>query len=607
MTLLRPLALLGAALALTLPVSAQTPPKKVLRVTFRVAETSFDPLRVDDLYSRTVTGHIFESPYTYDPLANPPQMVPLTADGMPEVSSDYRVWTIHIKPGIYFTDDPAFGGKKRELVAQDYVYTYERAVDPATRSPEASQVVDQHILGLNERREQALKTGKFDYDAPVEGLKALDRYTVQFRLKDPRPGFAVMNLAATDILGAEAREVVEHYGNEVDAHPVGTGPFVLKQWRRASEIVLERNPAYRVRTYDAHPAADDAEGQAILARLKGRRIPMIDEVRVSIIEEGQPRWLSFLNGQSDTIGAVTSPVPDEFVSEAVPGGKVAPSLAKKGIQAFRSLDAGVDYAVFNMENPLVGGYTADKVALRRAISLAFDTDRYIRLVRRGQAVPAQSHALPHTSSYDPKFKSEMSAFSPARAKALLDLYGYVDRNGDGWREMPDGTPLVLHMASQSDSQSRRIDEEWDHDMRAVGLRMVFDIAQWPENLKRCKTGDFMMWWLGSSAADPDGFDGMQSFYSGQKGEQNLARVSLPALDKLYDQIGAIADGPEREKLFFEAKKLATAYMPYKDLDHRLDTDLVYPWVIGYRRPQVWVDWWEYVDIDPVMQAKALQR
>jgi ABC-type transport system substrate-binding protein len=607
MKLLRSLALAGVTLALALNATAQAPAKKILRVTFREPETSFDPLRVDDLYSRTITGHIFESPYTYDPLANPPMMVPLTAEGMPEVSPDYRVWTIHIKPGIYFTDDPVFGGKKRELVAQDYVYTYKRAVDPATRSPTGSQVIDQHILGLNELRDAALKTGKFDYDKPIEGLRALDRYTLQFKLAEPRPGFGVMNLAATDLLGAEAREVVEHYGNEVDAHPVGTGPFVLKEWRRASEIVLERNPDYRLRTYDGHPAANDAEGQAILAKFKGRRIPMVDEVRVSIIEENQPRWLSFLNGQSDMIGTQVSPLPPEYVSVAVPGGKLAPNLAKQGIRDYRSLNADVGFIVFNMEDPLVGGYTPEKIALRRAFSLAYDQNREIRLVFRGQAIPAQSHALPHTSSFDPKFKSEMSEFSPSKAKALLDLYGYVDRNGDGWRDMPDGSPLVLHVASQADQQSRQINEEISHDLREVGVRTTFEIAQWPENLKRCKTGNFQIWWLAQSAADPDGFDGMQSFYSGQKGDQNLARFSLPEMDKLYNQIGAIADGPERDALFLQAKKIATAYMPYKDVMHRISTDLAYPWLLGYRRPQVWVDWWEYVDIDTALQAKTLRH
>jgi ABC-type transport system substrate-binding protein len=382
---------------------------------------------------------------------------------------------------------------------------------------------------------------------------------------------------------------------------------MLKEWRRASEIVLERNPDYRMRTYDAHPAANDAEGQAILAKFKGRRIPMVDEVRVAIIEENQPRWLSFLNGQSDMIGTQTSPLPPEYVNVAAPGGKLAPNLAKQGIRDYRSLNADVGFIVFNMEDSLVGGYTPEKVALRRAFSLAFDQKRLIRLVYRDQAIPAQSHALPHTSSYDPKFKSEMSEFSPSKAKALLDLYGYVDRNGDGWRDMPDGSPLLLHVASQADQQSRQVNEEISHDLRAVGVRTTFEIAQWPENLKRCKTGSFQIWWLAQSAADPDGFDGMQSFYSGQKGDQNLARFSLPAMDKLYNQIGAIADGPERDALFLEAKKIATAYMPYKDEMHRISTDLAYPWLLGYRRPQVSVDWWEYVDIDTAQQAKVLRH
>ncbi len=159
-------------------------------------------------------------------------------------------------------------------------------------------MLDIGFVGLTERREQALKERKpFDYDTPIEGLHALDRYRIQFTLRKPRPGFLDF-LAASDLFGAVAREVVEKYGDAIPGHPVGSGPFRLAEWRRSSRIVLERNPDYREVRYDAEPAADDAEGQALLQRFKGRRLPMIDRVEVSIIEESQPRWLSFLNGQT---------------------------------------------------------------------------------------------------------------------------------------------------------------------------------------------------------------------------------------------------------------------------------------------------------------------
>jgi ABC-type transport system substrate-binding protein len=606
MKLLRSAVLSSVLLTLAAGAGAQAAdaaPRKVLRVAMRDAETSFDPIKVDDLYSRTITAHIFESPYAYDPLARPVKIRPQTAVAMPEISDNYRVFTIHLKPGIYFADDPAFKGKKRELVAQDYIYSYERAIDPVNRSPLTSEVIEAGIVGLKELRDEAQKTGKFDYDKPVAGLKAIDRYTLRIQLEEPRPRFVEYLLAAPDIHGAVAREVVEFYGQDIDAHPVGTGPFKLKEWHRASRIVLERNPNFREMTYDAEPAPDDAEGQAILKRLKGKRIPMVDEVQITPIEENQPRWLSFLNGQTDMIGTIANPLPEEFVDRAVPGGKLANNLAKQGIQMSQSLNADVVFAVFNMDDRVVGGYTPEKIALRRAMGLAYDSERTIHLVYHDQGIPAQSYLVPNTSGYDPDFKSEMGDYSPERAKALLDLYGYVDRDGDGWRDMPDGSPLVIHMLTQGDQQSRAMDAEWSRNMRAIGIRTVFEVHQWPANLKLSKSGKFQVWRLGSSAASTDSHETLQRYYSKEAGQANLAWFRLPALDALYDKLGAMPDGPERAALFKESKRLQAVYMPYKPFLHRMSTDLIQPWLIGFRRPLFALEWYEYVDLDPELRAK----
>ena len=584
------MALLGVA-----PVQAQPAAKagqKVLRYVFPIAETGFDPARIVDLYSRIVTCHIFESLYTYDHLARPVKIRPAIAQGMPEHTEDFRTWTVKIRPGIFFADDPAFGGKPREVTAQDFVYALKRFADPANKSPVVASVLDQKYLGLAGLRERALKDKKpFDYDTEIEGIRALDRYTIQFRLEEPRPRFGD-GLAAHDLFGAVAREVVEKYGEAIPAHPVGTGPFRLVQWRRSSLIVLERNPNYRDVRYDAEPAPDDAEGQALLARFKGRRLPMIDRVEISIIEETQPRWLAFLNAQIDYVA-----VPGEFVNQAMPNGRVAPNLARQGIQGYRSLNPDSAFTYFNMEDPVVGGYTPDKVALRRAIGLAMDVEREIRVIRRGQAVPAQSIVVPHTSGYDPAFKTENGDHDPARAQALLDLHGYVDRNGDGWRERPDGQPLVLEVATQPDQTSRQFDELWKTNMARVGIRVNFSVGKWPEQLKAARAGKLMLWTLGSSAVSTDGQGSLARLFGPQAGSQNLARFKHPEFDRIYQRMQVIADGPEREQLFRQAKLIATAFMPYKTTVHRISNELVHPWLIGYRRPLFWNEWWHVVDID----------
>jgi ABC-type transport system substrate-binding protein len=396
-----------------------------------------------------------------------------------------------------------------------------------------------------------------------------------------------------------AREVVEAYGDKIPEHPVGTGPFRIVEWRRSSRIVLERNPGFREVLYDAEPAPDDAEGQEMLRRFKGRRLPMIDRVEISIIEETQPRWLSFLNKQQDVMYLL----PYEFVNIAAPGGKLAANLAREGARLYRTLASDVTMTYFNMEDPLIGGYTPEKVALRRAISLAVDVDQEIRLFWRGQAVPAQSSLMPNTVGYDPSFKSVNATYDLAQAKALLDLYGYVDRDGDGWREQPDGSPLVLDWATTPDQRARQRDELRRKDMSALGIRVNFKPAKWPENLKSARAGKLQIWSLGSSAAAPDGRPSFDRGATAHKGGQNLARFSNPNFDQLYRRIMVIPDGPEREQLFFEGKRILTAYAPYKYHVHRILTDLTWPWVSGFRRPPYWLCWWSYIDIDTERQAK----
>ena len=574
--------------------------EKVLRYAFQVAETGFDPAQMIDLYSRIVTAHIFDSLLTYDYLARPFKLVPLAAAAMPEVSEDFRTFTFRVRPGIFFADDPAFKGQRRELVAEDFVYGMKRIYDPKLKSPSQSTLENEGIIGLQELYDEALKTKKpFDYDRKVAGLQVLDRYTLRVRLRESRPRH-LYTWAARDILAATAREVVDAYGDRIMDHPVGTGPFRLGEWRRSSRIELVRNPTYREHLYDAEPNADDAEGQALLQRFKGRRLPMVDRVEIGIIEQSQPRWLSFINGEQDLLERV----PSEFIDQAIPGGKVAPNLAKRGIKAYRVASADVTLVVFNMEDPLVGGYTPEKVALRRAMVLGNDVDREIRIAWRGQAVPAQSIVPPLTEGYRADLRTEMGTYDLARARALLDMYGYLDRDGDGWREQPDGKPFVMELSTQSDQLSRSRDELWKKSMDALGLRMVLKTAQWPENLKSVRSGKFMLWRVGSSAATPDGHGALERAYGGSIGKGNLARFKLAEFDRLYERMKMLPSGAERQELFDRCAQLMTAYVPYRSAVHRILTDMSYPWVIGYRRPPFWLDWWQYVDVDTALQKKV---
>ena len=575
----------GAALA-------QAPAgRKVLRLPLTTAETSFDPVQTNsDLNTGTVLAHIFESPLAYDYLARPARLVLSTAAALPEVSADGKVFTVRLTPGIFFADDPAFKGKQRELTAADYVYSVKRFYDPKYNSSDLYLFESLKLPGLSELRQRAIKSRQpFDYDSQVEGIRALDRYTYRVTLGVPNPRF-IYQLADPVYCGAVAREVVERYGDAIGAHPVGTGAFVLKSWRRASRIVLARSPGYRGMRYEGTPA-DQPLAREIAAALAGKTLPLVDEVVLDVVEEDQPRWLSFLNGSYAWML-----VPGPYASIAAPRGELAPFLRRKGVRLQQSLRPDMGMTFFFMEHPLVGGYTPDKVALRRAIGLAFDGGAYIRHVLGGLAIAAQSTIAPFTSGYDPAYKSVMSDFDPARAKALLDLHGYLDVNGDGWREQPDGQPLVLKLATQSNQRSRTENELWRRCMSAVGLKIEFEVATWPDLLKRSRAGTLMMWGYAWSAGSPDGGFFLAIAYSPNASEANDPRFALPAFDKLYERQLVLPDGAEREAVMRQAKDTLVAYMPFKVHGHRIYLDLVQPGTRHYWRHPFMRDIWRFVDV-----------
>jgi oligopeptide transport system substrate-binding protein len=585
----RCVAALAAVLVLSAASSLAADPAKTLRVAFPVAETGFDPAPVGDIYSQYVNRAIFDALYKYDYLARPYKIVPNAAAGMPEISPDGKTWTIKIKPGIYFADDAAFKGKKRELIAADYVYSWKRVIDPKMRSNNI-QIFDAKLLGAEPVVAAAKATGKFDYDAPIEGLQAIDRYTI--RLKLNFPSYELMADLTTSPTAAVAREVIEAYGDEngwTMANPVGSGPYRLKEWRRGQKIVLEANPGFRG---VAFPESSTPEDRAVMAGMRGKKLPMIGRIEISVIEESNPRLLAFQNGELDYLT-----VPSDLVTKVLgPDNKLKPELAKQGIVLARGVQPAISYTYFNMEDPVVGGYGKEKVALRRAISMAYNVDEEIRVLRQGQGEPATQPIPPNVGGYDPKLTGRVK-YDVAGAKALLDRFGYVDRDGDGWRELPDGKPLKLMIGSDPSAISRQYDELWQRSLAAIGIRVEFVKQKWPDLLKMARYGQLQMWFLGNINTTPEGFGFMSLLYGPHSGFANLSRFNLPEFNRLYEQAQKLPDSPERTQLFRKMSELVNAYAPWNLNAYRYENVLVQPWVLGFKHTVF--DWhpWMYYDID----------
>src|SRR4029453_537315 len=213
----------------------------------------------------------------------------------------------------------------------------------------------------------------------------------------------------------------------------------------------------------------------------GKRLPLVDQVEVNIIEEANPRLLAFDAGQLDYL-----PVPYSLVDKVQDGGKLTPDYARKGVQSARVLESAFTYTYFQMDDPVVGGYTADKVALRRAIAMAYNVGDEIRVLRKGQAIPATQVIPPGLIGHDPGRRRLV--YDPAAAQALLDRFGYK-RGADGFRTRPDGAPLVLKLGSPPSSEDREFDELWKRSMDAVGIRIEFVKQKFQDLLKMSTAGN----------------------------------------------------------------------------------------------------------------------
>jgi oligopeptide transport system substrate-binding protein len=578
-----------AGLPLAAQAVAHPDPEKVLRYVFPAAESGFDPATSHDLYSSMIAHSIFESLYTFDYLARPAKLIPCTAEALPEISADGKTYTIRLKKGIYFADDPAFKGKPRELTMEDYVYSFKRLYNPKLSSPHG-WLFDGKVLGLDQFVANNKKNGKFDPDAKIAGFELLDRYTLRIHLTQTEFNLGMI-LAHTPTV-AVAREVIEKYQDaqaQAVANPVGTGPYRLTQWVRGSRMVLEFNPVFRGIVWD-FKAGSDPEDAQIVAKLKGKMMPQIGRIEVTVMLEDQQRLLSFQNGETDLF-QLEGPLAPRVLN----GSKLKPEMASKGYQLSRIIDPEISYYYLNMRDPVLGGYSKEKIALRRAILMSHNVEEELRIVWNGQAEALQFPIPPGVVGYDPNYKSLLQ-HDPAAANMLLDKFGYK-KDAEGWRTLPDGKPLLIKYTARNDSLGQQQSEMWKKSYDSIGIRMVGDKRPFPDILKaekQCQLATRTNPWI---ADYPDGDNFMLLFYGPNIHQNNNGCFQLDAFDRLYEQSQKIPDGPERDALYHKMARLMEVNGSSRMGYARYRNMLAQPTVIGFKKHPVLHYEWMYIDIE----------
>ena len=532
----------------------------ILNQRLRAKVQTLDPADVGDTTSDGVCKEFYENLYTYHYLKHPLELVPQLAAAMPQISEDGLIYHIPIRQDVFFHDDSCFpGGKGRPLKAQDFVYAWKRIANVKTRSKNW-WIFDGKIVGLDDFRAYTQTTSKdsIDYQRPVEGLYAADDFTITVKLTRPWPQFVfwLAHLPTAPM----AKEAVDHYGEDIVKHPVGTGAFQLKQWHRGIYIEAVRNPTFRSDFYPSEGGPGDAEAGLLVDA--GKRLPFADRVIWRVVTEDQPRWLLLMRGEIDL-----NTIPKDNFGQAVSMGReLTEEMKQRGMKLQLFDEPSTFWLGMNMTDPVLG----KNKPLRYAISHAIDREYYIDLLWNGRCHPAYGFIPPPMKAYDPSIKEiSHSVYDIEKAKACLKEA----------EELNGGKIPKLKLAFGGvDNFYRQSGQFFKRNLNEIGLDVTIELYDWPTFLDKLRNGTLQMYFSGWMSDYPDAESFLTCFYSPYAPWPNSTQYHNPEFDALYEKVSVMPDSPERTELYRQAQRMVVDDLPCAFTYHRVGYIIHHRWL-----------------------------
>lgn len=544
-----------------------TPSQTVWRRPLFTKLQTMDCGNLSDAYSVMVASNIYETLYDYHYLKRPYEVTPVLADGFPEISDDNLTYTIKIKKGILFQDDPCFRqGKGRELKAQDFVYAVKRIANVKYLS-QRWNIFNGKIVGLDEFREytkQFKKVLDVDFSREVEGFRALDDYTLQIKLIKPWPKLQLV--FCLPFMAPVAHEAVNYYGQDIISHPIGTGAYKLKEWHRGVYIEMVRNENWQGSVYPSEGEPGDLE--AGLLDDAGQPLGQVDRLIFRVIEEFQPAWLLFKRGELEWMQTFK----DNF-GEAVNVAtlEATPEMTARGIELVLYDDPSLFWVGFNMQDPILG----KNKPLRRAINRAINREDYINLFFHGVHQLSHGCIPPSLAEYDPNIvNSDYAKYDLEEARNLVQEAEKVHGG-----KVP---PLTM-MNPGSGVIDRQMGQYMQKAFERVGLQLKVDYMDWPTYMDNLNKGKHQMFSSGWSPDVPDTLDSLIIFHTKSWGYgSNHFYYSNPEFDKLYDYAEGLFPGPEKTELCRRMEKIVLDDCPAAFTSHRVSAVMRQSWFKNYK-------------------------
>ena len=528
----------------------------------------FDPAKSGDVASSLAIGKMYEGLLEYSYLDRPYKVEPSLAAAMPEVSKDGLTYTFKIRAGIFFQDDPCFPeGRGRELVAEDFVYSIKRVADIKVASS-GYWAFNGRIVGLDDFRASTAGSGPTDYDAPIEGLRALDDRTLQIKLTGPYP--QLLWILAMHYSFAVPREAVEMYDDDFVNHPVGTGPFRLSHWKRNYRIEFERNPKWaetgRVELYPSEGSEEDRE--LGLLDDAGKPVPFLDRIVQYVVDDPATQWMMFLSGHFSFSG-ISRDNWDVVIKE---DSGLDEKLTDQKIRLLASPTLDLYYIGFNMDDPVVGS----NKKLRQALSCVYNPGIMVKYYN-GRITPVYGPVPDPLAG----FKPEPTAYSYnlEKAKQLLAEAGYPDGIDP---ETGRRLELTLELGSAAGDTRQRIDLLVDMFEKA-GIVLRASYNNWPTFLDKMDRRQAQLFQLGWVADYPDPENFLQLFHSDNVSPgPNHANYANPEFDKLYEKMRVMLPGKEKDRLCEQMADIVIEDCPWIFMHQPMSYALIHNWLKNYK-------------------------
>jgi len=518
--------------------------KKIYQHSLDGVATSLDPAKSSSVYSSFLVVNVFDTLFRYKYLARPYVLTPNLAASMPSISDDGLTYRIQIKEGVLFQDNESFpNGEGRELTAHDFVFSIKRIFDPKTNS-NGKWLFRDIIKGLDKWSNEGA-----NYSTDIEGLRAIDDYTIQIKLNKPYP--QLLNVLATPYSSVVPKEAVEFYGDEFGNKIVGSGPFTLKSLS-ATKAILAKNTNYRSEAVDINfEGYSDAEhGFSGVKSIDGKHPPFVDKIHVNFIAEKSTRWNSFTKGSE--IQFMLTPL-EVLGREALDTKSIPNEIADKYHGSFQK-ESGFVYAGFNLNHPSFGNsedpITNEKNrALRCAIRSVYNWPRQNRAFYGNIATVFPGVIPPVVGEFDPDLSDESIEYNPGLAKELLKDAGIKPS------EFPE---FEYHISKNSNSRLlfellRGLMYELGYSDENISYNAYVSFAEYNRAIKRGEVPFFLLSW---NLDFPDAQNTMQLFYGPNAGSgANSFNYKNPGFDRLYEQASVMQPSAERTKLYSKMNQM----------------------------------------------------